>query len=306
MILSNLLEDYSHCNLMEWDLKILQRFWSKVDIPKDYENECWIWTASTNKDGYGQFSINGKQIRSHRFSYECYNGPIPNGFRLLIRHSCDNPACVSPYHLKIGSYQDNSDDAVDRNRICCGENSPLSKLTEENVKDILNSLYENNINYKELSKIYNVHPDTIKSISLGNSWKHIYDQLTREQRIKIRTSTTKLTEEDVKYIFNSFLTNDTTCIELSVMYTVHPSTIRLIALGKSWRWSHIYNQLSYDEKEKIKYSKGFTFTSRLSDLRDIKYLYREKIYDLELLAEMYSTTEEVINRLLKLENIKFF
>lgn len=70
------------------------RFWSKVDK----SGECWLWTAFRDRGGYGSFNLEGKIRKSHRVAYELVNGPIPGG--LALDHTCHNPACVNPDHLR--------------------------------------------------------------------------------------------------------------------------------------------------------------------------------------------------------------
>lgn len=80
-----------------------ERFWAKV-IKTD---TCWFWVAATNKFGHGKFYIPAtkKMIKAHRYSYELHIGPIPEG--LIVRHMCNNPSCVNPTHLKLGTQLDN-------------------------------------------------------------------------------------------------------------------------------------------------------------------------------------------------------
>jgi len=99
----------------EIEKRILQRRFEKHLPPKELRkpNKCWNWTGTTTK-GYGQICHQYKILRASRLSYEFYKGKIPEG--LIIRHTCDNPSCVNPEHLILGTNQDNSYDMVKRNR----------------------------------------------------------------------------------------------------------------------------------------------------------------------------------------------
>jgi len=94
------------------------------------ETGCWEWIVNKRKDGYGIFILaNDKKIRAHRYSYELYNGTINDPLKVVM-HSCDNPCCVNPEHLTLGSRGDNLIDAYDKNRRAIGNASHLAKITE--------------------------------------------------------------------------------------------------------------------------------------------------------------------------------
>jgi hypothetical protein len=88
-----------------------RRFWKKVDIKG--VDDCWEWKGAI-RSGYGAIKRNGKVVRAHRVSYELTNGNIDNN--LLVIHSCDNPMCVNPNHLRQGTYGDNICDMIRRGR----------------------------------------------------------------------------------------------------------------------------------------------------------------------------------------------
>jgi hypothetical protein len=109
--------------------KDINRFWSKVI--KKGSDECWEWDAGKIGKGYGSFCLYGKTMTAHRISYIINKGDIPKGG--LVLHTCDNPACVNPNHLYIGTYGDNNMDREDRNP---GTSGRISKFTKDNIQHI--------------------------------------------------------------------------------------------------------------------------------------------------------------------------
>jgi len=90
-----------------------ERFWRMVD--KRGPDECWPWLGSIGtKMGYGLLNVEGRSISAHRFSFLLYYGEIPGGAHIL--HTCDNPPCVNPTHLRSGTNADNVADKVSRKR----------------------------------------------------------------------------------------------------------------------------------------------------------------------------------------------
>lgn len=143
----------------------LARFFSRVDVQK--QPRCWIYKGSVTHEGYPSFSFRGKSIGGHRFSYMVFHGEIPQD--LVIRHTCDNPKCVNPYHLETGTHQDNMRDKLIRDRTVKGTRNGRSVLTEDQVRQIA----ERGGTYKELALEYNVCTDTIKNILTGKNWSHV-------------------------------------------------------------------------------------------------------------------------------------
>lgn len=153
------------------------RFWEKVLIAPPMV--CWEWIASKDPHGYGQIRTGGPGggplRQAHRVSYELHNGPIPAG--LLVRHTCDNPGCVNPDHLRLGTQADNVQDMIDRGRARGGpprgERNASSKLTEAQVVDIRNRYATGEVLQIELTKEFGVSQATISEIVRRRIWRHI-------------------------------------------------------------------------------------------------------------------------------------
>jgi hypothetical protein len=148
-----------------------QRFWEKVI--KAENDQCWEWQAATDDDGYGIFGIEGcTAAKAHRVSYEWATGIKPGDLKVL--HHCDNPPCVNPQHLYLGTPMDNMQDKIARGRAkyIHGEDHYGAKLTARQVRTI-RRLRNNGSSFRELAKKYNVTASNIMKIVTRDSWKHI-------------------------------------------------------------------------------------------------------------------------------------
>ena len=130
------------------------------------EDCCWNWKASKKTSGYGQINWGDKPYRTNRISYIIFNGLIP--YNQIVRHTCDNPSCVNPKHLILGTNYDNLIDMVKRNR------QGSQKLNEKEVIEIkkeLKNLYPGI--YKNLAEKYNISESTIYYIKANKVWRWI-------------------------------------------------------------------------------------------------------------------------------------
>lgn len=145
------------------------RFNASIDKSPN-EKGCWIWTASKLKAGYGKIRNHYKHLLAHRVSYQINNGEIPPG--MFVCHSCDNPSCVNPAHLFLGSRADNEADKVAKGRQIKGESHHKSKLNDSEVLEIRKRIKDGET-CRGIAKIYNVDFTLISLIGRGKIWKHL-------------------------------------------------------------------------------------------------------------------------------------
>lgn len=142
------------------------KFWEKVNK----SNDCWIWLGHIDKDGYGKFW----NYLAHRFAWIDSFGEIPKG--KYVCHKCDNPSCVNPSHLFLGTQFDNMKDMITKGRINSrvGELNPKSKLTEKDVRFIHEAYKFNGYNRTDLAKRFGVTKTCISYALAGKSWHNIW------------------------------------------------------------------------------------------------------------------------------------
>lgn len=180
-----------------------QRFWKYVLVRP--RTRCWIWSGNHYHNGYGQFAVNQRPVRAHRFAYEMFIGPIPAGFDVL--HSCDSRPCVNPGHLWLGTNDDNMRDMVEKGRSPSGER---------------------NANFGKLGADHPAYLSREKGVyHLPESAKLLIGLASRGEG----NPSHKLTEDEVLYIRASDLSQWT----LARMYNVSQTTINDIKRRKTWR-----------------------------------------------------------------------
>ena len=146
------------------------RFWEKVD--KRGPDECWIWKGAIG-NGRATFGTGGKldhrQGNASRFSWELTNGPVLGG--LFVCHNCpdgDNPLCVNPAHLWLGTQAENMRDMTNKGR----HSAPAAKLTPEQVIEI-RDLRSKGARQKDIAAQFGIRPETVSEIVHRKKWKHI-------------------------------------------------------------------------------------------------------------------------------------
>lgn len=145
---------------------IEQRFWPKVDKSPGHGpwGDCWIWTATLFRGGYGKFSVATSACdHAHRVSWRLANGPITDGLNVL--HRCDNRPCIRPDHLFLGTLADNNEDMANKGR-------KYRKLTEEEVRQIKLGL-SLGISQQLTADRLGVNQTLISAIKRGIVWNHV-------------------------------------------------------------------------------------------------------------------------------------
>ena len=198
--------------------------------PKKSKAECWNWQGHCNKKGYAMLSIGGRKglyARVSRLAYYFEYGPFDESLKAC--HTCDNPQCVNPNHIFLGTSKDNTDDMYKKGRESLppnfyGEEVKTAKLTEEQVLEIYNS----NLNTRELSELYNVSATQIHRILTGKSWAHL-NLKPKQLKHFIPEPKRELSDEDVRYIRNSKERN----VELAKQFNCDASHIGKIKKFKA-------------------------------------------------------------------------
>lgn len=155
----------SECRWRWHHSQVNERFWSQVRKTDD----CWEWQGS-KRFGYGRFNHHGITSSAHRFSYQISFGDIEDG--LCVLHRCDNPACVRPDHLFLGTDLENNADRDAKGRTATALTSHPSKLSPTAVSEI-RMLAANGVSMYSLAKTYGVKRPSIVNIVRRKTWRNV-------------------------------------------------------------------------------------------------------------------------------------
>jgi len=199
-------------------------------------NDCWPWKGFIARNGYGYVSFHRKDMLGHRVSYIVNRGPIPEGMHVC--HRCDNPACVNPNHLFLGTHQDNMDDKVRKGRQPRGERNGGVKLSDAQVARIKVELAERTESNNKIARRYGVGRKAIDFIESGRNWAHIPGPPpTRKNPRNLPTGSkhhnAKLSDADVIEIRRLLAEGTQTQRAIALHYGVSETLISAIKLGRA-------------------------------------------------------------------------
>lgn len=217
-----------------------ERFHERYEI--DSETGCWEWTAGAHENGYGYISVEGDNMGAHRLSYQLHKGEIPEG--ALICHRCHNPSCVNPDHLYAGDESSNAQDAIDNDDWPDMKETGLqnSPLTEDMVREMRELYATGDVTYSDLSERFDVAMATVSRVITGEGWDHVdgaidFDWRERSARKGSDNGVSKLTEDDVREIRDTYEREDITMAELGDRYDISSTNVSDIVNRN--RWKHV-------------------------------------------------------------------
>lgn len=220
---------------------LTEAFWRGV-TPGD-PHECWEWQRGKHGFGHGVFKFKWDHYYAHRVSYMIHIGPIPDDMEVC--HNCpggDNPSCVNPAHLFLGTHAENMRDAQQKRSHAYGERSGMAKLTTEKVQEIRSLLHEGVLTNLEIAAMFAIDATTVCNIGTRKTWKHLPDTSpeTADKSRYIRGERhhgAKLTANDVQKIRALLRSGAMYQREIGNMFGVQEDTI--YAIGARRTWKHI-------------------------------------------------------------------
>jgi hypothetical protein len=152
-----------------------ERITSNIDV---MESSCWHWRGSPGTYGYGRIPFQGSRENAHRYSFLAHGGTIEPGQQVL--HSCDNPICVNPAHLRAGSVADNMRDKVERGRQARGESNGKTTLSDAQVIEIRERFAAGELQ-RVIGERFGVTQLVVSTIVRGKWWRHVGGPITHRR-----------------------------------------------------------------------------------------------------------------------------
>lgn len=210
------------------------RFWPQVHIPKDEPNACWEWTGVKQKAGYGRIWLNGRFVGAHRVAWMIHHQKeIPDG--MLVCHHCDNPSCVRPDHLFLGTVRDNSLDMMSKGRkpIFFGEETSSNKLTDRDVLE-MRRRYANGETTTSLATEFDVEGSCAAAAISGKNWGHLPNAVAVGHARGERAARAKMTEANVIAYRERYASGELPKIMAAEAGVCHRVMLNAL-IGKTWK-----------------------------------------------------------------------
>lgn len=223
-----------------------ESFWAKVDKNSAAAlpgiDRCWLWIGHKNAMGYGTVTYQRRLLLAHRLAWELTQpDPIPKG--MCGCHKCDNPACVRPSHIFIGTHADNRNDAKVKGRLraLAGELVWQAKLRTADIQEIF-SLRDAGMRTTALAERFGVDTVTIQKVLARSTWKHVEVRRAKvpvvvERMVFFGESNVaaKLTADDVREIRRLCAEGSTRHVDIGKMFGVNDRSVSNIHLRHTWR-----------------------------------------------------------------------
>ena len=281
--------------------RAIARFWSRVEAAR--HDDCWLWTGNHDRKGYGKIIMNGRHMRAHRVSLMIKLGEqLPPG--LVVLHACDNPPCVNPSHLSLGTHQENMDDMTrkGRRRMCVvGTQSTQAKLTEQIVIQLLWDRV-GGMTFSEISSRYGINIKTAAQICRGTGWPHVPGMpgaptLGDLLAVPVNSrSNAKITEEQAIEIMRR-LAKGEPGKQIAREMGIHFASVSDIKQGNTWR--HLQGVNGLPTLEQMLYAKPKSkFTAKLTEpvATEIKQLLKQGLTS-KLIAVRFGISRAAVDHI---------
>lgn len=210
-------------------MTIVERLLSKVKVNA---NGCFEWQMYRRPDGYGTIRIDTIAHRAHRLSYQTFRGPIPDG--LFVCHRCDNPACINPAHLFLGTPKDNAQDAASKDRTMFGTDHTWSKLSDKTVRAIFEMYNTGRYTQGDIAKHFDICQQEVHWVLAGKIWQRADKPAVQKRTCRILRGKL-LTQDDVRQIRRLLDDPKNKQADIGKMFNVSQGVVSSIKTRRAWR-----------------------------------------------------------------------